>query len=321
MREEFGTPRTKEERIERLIHEYVDGALNRRHLIRRLARLAGGAAAAAAVLENAGLAQVRPPANVDDIRVSENDPAIEWRDVSFPGQAGQVQGLLASPRPYQQAPRGRPDGRHRTAAGSARDSRESRAHGTHSRRDPAHGQGRLRRARDRSAVAAGRDQGVRRRYGSRPGIWPHRTDRTSRGHGVGRRLSEETAERGRGPHRRHRVLRGRRQHLLLGVQRAVAPGRRPVLWHAAEPASAGGTRDNAAAGHLLGERPGAGGDGFRGCPSRWWPPALRSAFTSTRGPITRSSTTPATFTTTPAAVDAWAKTIGFLDTHLRAPLG
>ena len=106
MREEFGTPRTKEERIERLIHEYVDGALNRRSLLRRLARLAGGSAAAAALLDTAGLAQVRPPANVDEIRVSENDPAIEWRDVSFPGQAGQVQGLLASPRPYQ-PPRGR----------------------------------------------------------------------------------------------------------------------------------------------------------------------------------------------------------------------
>jgi len=107
MREEFSAPRTKEERIEHLIHEYVDGALNRRHLIRRLARLAGGAAAAATVLETAGLAQVRPPANVDAIRVGENDPAIEWRDVSFPGQAGQVQGLLASPRPFQPSTRGR----------------------------------------------------------------------------------------------------------------------------------------------------------------------------------------------------------------------
>jgi carboxymethylenebutenolidase len=110
MLEEFGTPRTKQERIERLIHEYVDGALNRRHLLRRLARLAGGAAAAAAVLETAGLAQVRPPADASDVRVSENDPAIEWRDVSFPGQAGQVQGLLASPRPFLMSPRGQRPG-------------------------------------------------------------------------------------------------------------------------------------------------------------------------------------------------------------------
>jgi carboxymethylenebutenolidase len=110
MREEFGTPRTKEERIERLIHEYVDGALNRRDLMRRLARLAGGATAAAVVLETAGLGQVRPPVSVDEIRVGENDPAIEWKDVSFPGQAGQVQGLLASPRFYHGSPRGRRTG-------------------------------------------------------------------------------------------------------------------------------------------------------------------------------------------------------------------
>jgi carboxymethylenebutenolidase len=110
MHEEFGTPRTRQERIDRLIHEYIDGALDRRSLIRRLARLAGGVAAAATVLETAGLAQVRPPANVEDIRVSENDPAIEWRDVTFPGQAGQVQALLASPRPFQPLSRGRRSG-------------------------------------------------------------------------------------------------------------------------------------------------------------------------------------------------------------------
>ena len=110
MWEEFGRPRTKEERIERLIHEYVDGALNRRDLMRRLARQAGGAAAAAGLLETAGLGQVRPPVSVDQIRVGENDPAIEWKDVSFPGQAGQVQGLLAWPRLSQPSPRGRRTG-------------------------------------------------------------------------------------------------------------------------------------------------------------------------------------------------------------------
>lgn len=106
MREEFGTPKTREDRIDSLIHLYVDGGLNRRDLIRRLARLTGGVAAAAAVLETAGLAQVAPPANADDIRVSENDPAIQWRNVSFPGQAGQIQALLAYPR-FQPGQRGR----------------------------------------------------------------------------------------------------------------------------------------------------------------------------------------------------------------------
>jgi carboxymethylenebutenolidase len=107
MREEFGPPRTKEEKIHSLIHLYVDGGLNRRDLMRRLARLAGGTAAAAAVLETAGLTVVRPLAAADDVRVSENDPAIEWKDVSFPGQAGSVLGLLAAPRPYSAPRRGR----------------------------------------------------------------------------------------------------------------------------------------------------------------------------------------------------------------------
>ncbi len=100
MHEEFGPPRTKEEKIESLIHLYVDGGMNRRDLIRRLARLTGGAAAASAVLETAGLAQTPTPAPAEGVRVGENDPAIEWKDVSFPGKAGSVLGLLASPRPF-----------------------------------------------------------------------------------------------------------------------------------------------------------------------------------------------------------------------------
>ncbi len=107
MHEEFGTPRTKAERIDSLIHLYVDGGLNRRDVIRRLARLTGGAAAAAAVLETAGLGQTPAPGPPDGVRVAENDPAIEWRDVSFPGRAGQVLGLLAAPRPYSGPRRGR----------------------------------------------------------------------------------------------------------------------------------------------------------------------------------------------------------------------
>jgi carboxymethylenebutenolidase len=106
MQEEFGTPRTKEERIESLIHLYVDGGLNRRDLVRRLARLAGGVAAAATLLETAGLAQVRPTDDVDDIRVGEDDRDIEWKDVTYPGQVGQLRALLAYPRPFSRG-RGR----------------------------------------------------------------------------------------------------------------------------------------------------------------------------------------------------------------------
>ena len=107
MHEEFGTPRTKDEKIESLIHQYVDGGLHRRDLIRRLARLAGGSAAALMLLETAGLAQVQPPVSADDVRVSENDPAIEWKNVTFPGKAGSVLGLLAYPRPFARVARRR----------------------------------------------------------------------------------------------------------------------------------------------------------------------------------------------------------------------
>lgn len=106
MREEFGPARTKEEKIESLIHLYVDGGLNRRDLIRRLGRLTGGVAAAAAMLETAGLSVAQSPAPADDVRVAESDPAIEWKDVSFPGKAGLVFGLLAGPRPYTGPRRG-----------------------------------------------------------------------------------------------------------------------------------------------------------------------------------------------------------------------
>jgi carboxymethylenebutenolidase len=97
-REEFGTPRTKEEKIESLIHLYVDGALSRRDLMRRLTKLTGGVAAAAVALEEAGLAQVSPQACPDNIKVSENDPAIEWRNLTYPSEAGSTMALYAYPR-------------------------------------------------------------------------------------------------------------------------------------------------------------------------------------------------------------------------------
>jgi carboxymethylenebutenolidase len=98
MHEEFGVPETKAEQVDSLIHLYVDGGLNRRDLVRKLAKVTGGVAAAMAAIDSHGLAQVRPDACPADLRVSESDPAIEWRNVSYPGDAGMVQALLARPR-------------------------------------------------------------------------------------------------------------------------------------------------------------------------------------------------------------------------------
>src|SRR6266700_5523398 len=56
--QEFHAPRTRDEKIDHTIHDYVDGVLSRRSLVCRLTLLAGGAAAAMTLLESEGLAQV-----------------------------------------------------------------------------------------------------------------------------------------------------------------------------------------------------------------------------------------------------------------------
>lgn len=89
--------------IAKLVHLYVDGALSRRELVRRVARKTGGVAAAMAAL--AGFEDLRAqstPVVPPNIRVPENDPDIEASDVSFPGEAGAVLGYLAIPRNARQ---------------------------------------------------------------------------------------------------------------------------------------------------------------------------------------------------------------------------
>lgn len=66
----------EKEQIASLIHLHEDGAINRRDLIRKLAKYTGSVTAAMAILESTGLAQA--PANTcsGDVRVAETDPAI-----------------------------------------------------------------------------------------------------------------------------------------------------------------------------------------------------------------------------------------------------
>ncbi len=66
----------QEDRVASLIHLYEDGALNRRDLVRKLIGCTGSLAAAMAVLQSTGLAQVSPSACPSDVRVPENDPSI-----------------------------------------------------------------------------------------------------------------------------------------------------------------------------------------------------------------------------------------------------
>ncbi len=97
MREEFSTPNTKEEKAESLIHLYIDGGLNRRDVVRRLARLLGGTGAAMVALETAGLGQVVEQRCPEDVKVAESDEAIQWENVTYPSAAGGVKALLARP--------------------------------------------------------------------------------------------------------------------------------------------------------------------------------------------------------------------------------
>jgi carboxymethylenebutenolidase len=97
MHDEFGIPVTKEEKRDSLIHLYVDGGLNRRQVVRELAKVLGGTAAAVTALQSAGLAQVIRQACPDNIKVAENDPAIQWQNVTYLNDGVAVKALLARP--------------------------------------------------------------------------------------------------------------------------------------------------------------------------------------------------------------------------------
>ncbi len=81
-----------------LVHLYVDGAFGRRELIERVTKLTGSFAAAMIALGaydelNAQATPVPP-----GIRVAENDPDIDARDVTYSGLDSNLYGYLAMPR-------------------------------------------------------------------------------------------------------------------------------------------------------------------------------------------------------------------------------
>ncbi len=97
MRDEFSIPVTEEEKIHHMLHLYVDGGLSRRQMWTRLTKMVGGSAAAMAVLETHGLAQINTSVCPAGIKVAENDPAITWEDVTYQGESGPLFGILARP--------------------------------------------------------------------------------------------------------------------------------------------------------------------------------------------------------------------------------
>ncbi len=100
--------------IEELAHLYVDGAFDRRELLRRVARVTGSIAAATVALESLGLAAQRKDEELcacpEDVRVPEDARDLEVMDVEFPGEAGTIFAHRARPRhakprpPHAQAP-------------------------------------------------------------------------------------------------------------------------------------------------------------------------------------------------------------------------
>ena len=82
-----------------LVHLYVDGAFKRRELFDRVAKYTGSMAAAIATLSSYEEVQAQTTPTVPPgVRVAPDDPAIDARDVTFPGPASSLYGYLAMPK-------------------------------------------------------------------------------------------------------------------------------------------------------------------------------------------------------------------------------
>jgi carboxymethylenebutenolidase len=95
-------------RIEDLAHLYVDGAFDRRELLRRVAAVTGSLAAAAATLDAMDLQESgqdeKSRADREDIRVPDHAHDLIVRDIQFPGESGAIFAHLARPRRARRAP-------------------------------------------------------------------------------------------------------------------------------------------------------------------------------------------------------------------------
>jgi carboxymethylenebutenolidase len=90
---------TDQEHIEDLIHLYIDGAFDRRELLKRVALYTGSAAAAAAAVGPEIMAQTAPPTGTPaNASVPEEAPDIQWFWVDYPGETGTLRSYFARPR-------------------------------------------------------------------------------------------------------------------------------------------------------------------------------------------------------------------------------
>src|SRR5262245_30674159 len=94
-----GPAHTNEEHIEDLVHLYIDGAFDRRELLKRVAVYTGSIAAAMVAVGPEIMAQTPvppvPPANTS---VAENDIDVMWFWVDYASPVGTLRGYFAKPR-------------------------------------------------------------------------------------------------------------------------------------------------------------------------------------------------------------------------------
>lgn len=91
--------------IRSLLHLYVDGALTRRDLITRLTKYTGSAAASAALIQEAGLAQMSAGSCPAGVQVPENDPAVISQLLTIHGEGGPLFVYQSLPADYASARR------------------------------------------------------------------------------------------------------------------------------------------------------------------------------------------------------------------------
>jgi carboxymethylenebutenolidase len=90
---------TDQEQIEDLVHLYIDGAFDRRELLKRVATYTGSIAAAMVAVGPEIMAQSAPPATpAANASVPENASEVQWFWVQYAGESGTLQGYFARPR-------------------------------------------------------------------------------------------------------------------------------------------------------------------------------------------------------------------------------
>lgn len=90
--------------IRELAHLYVDGAFNRRELVRRARKIAGGVAGVSLALDAMGVPLKAQQMCSSDLRIPADAPDLMGEDIEYPGEAGMLKGYLVRPRRTETTP-------------------------------------------------------------------------------------------------------------------------------------------------------------------------------------------------------------------------